>query len=149
MGRDWLTNLLGMHPLVLLRLVLAGMLAVIVLHGLLYRSRFLAICPTVRDEGGRLIAYTSIAGWLLSLTLIYRRVIVDAECKAVIIRRWLFWFFNSVKVIPFAHIKEINYYYEDLGPFSCLGLTGCAKECFSVTGLLQISPLALWERGKG
>ena len=132
MGRNWLTNLLGMHPLVLLALVLAGMLLVIVLHGLLYRSRFLAICPKVRDEGDELIACTSLAGWLLSLTLIYRRVDVDAERKVVVISRQLFWFFKSAKVIPFGHIQEINYEYEDWGPFTSLGLTGDSKDCFSV-----------------
>ncbi|MGD0517448.1 MAG: hypothetical protein ABSA26_07935 [Thermoguttaceae bacterium] len=132
MGRNWLTNLLGMHPLVLLGIVLAGLLAVIVLHGLLYRSRFLAICPKIRDEGDELSACTSIAGWLLSLTLIYRRVIVDADRKVVVIRRRLFWFFTGVKVVPFGHIQEIIYEYEDWGPFTSLGLTGDSKDCFSV-----------------
>jgi hypothetical protein len=132
MGRNWLTNLLGMHPLTLLAIVLAGMLLVIVLHGLLYRSRFLAICPKVKDEGDELIACTSLAGWLLSLTLIYRQVDVDAQRKVVVISRRLFWFFKSAKVIPFGDIQEINYEYEDWGPFTSLGLTGDSKDCFSV-----------------
>ncbi|MGA2061392.1 MAG: hypothetical protein ABSG67_12990 [Thermoguttaceae bacterium] len=132
MRHNWLTNLLGMHPLALLALVLAGMLLVIVLHGLLYRSRFLAICPKVKDEGDELIACTSLAGWLLSLTLIFRRVDVDAQRKVVVINRRLFWFFKSAKVIPFGQIQEINYEYEDLGPFTSLGLTGDSKDCFSV-----------------
>ncbi len=121
-----------MHPLALLALVLAGMLLVIVLHGLLYCSRFLAICPKVKDEGDELVACTSLAGWFLSLTLIYRQVDVDAERKVVVISRRLFWFFHSAKIIPFGRIQEIDYEYEDLGPFTSLGLTGDAKDCFSV-----------------
>ncbi len=132
MGRNWLTNPLGMHPLQLLALVLAGLLLVILLHGMLYRSRFLAICPKVRDEGDELIACTSIAGWLLSLTLIYRRVTVDARRKVVVISRRLFWFFKSAKAIPFEYIQEIDYGYEDWSPFTSLGLTGDSKDCFSV-----------------
>jgi hypothetical protein len=133
MGRNWLTNLLGMHPLALLAILLAGLLLVMILHGLLYRSRFLAICPKVTDEGDVLIACTSLAGWLLSLTLIHRRVDVDAKRKEVVIHRRLFWFFKSTRIIPFAHIQEINYEYEDLGAFTSMGLTGAAKDCFSVS----------------
>ncbi len=132
MGRNWLTNLLGMHPLQLLGIVLAAMLLVIILHGMLYRSRFLAICPKIKDEGDELFASTSLAGWLLSLTLIYRQVTVDARRKVVVISRRLFWFFKSAKTIPFEHIQAIDYKYEDWGVFTSLGLTGDTKDCFSV-----------------
>jgi hypothetical protein len=132
MGRHWLTNLLGMHPLLLLAIVLAGLLAVIILHGLLYRSRFLAICPVIKDQDNKLIAYTSYAGWLLSLTLNYRHVVVDAQRQVVVIRQRLFWFFNRTKTIRFGHIQAIDYEYEDWGPFTSLGLTGDSKDCFSV-----------------
>jgi hypothetical protein len=132
MGRNWLTNLLGMHPLQLLGIVLAVLLIVIILHGLLYRSRFLAICPIVKNQDNQLIASTSYAGWLLMLTLIYRQVIVDAGRKVVVIQRRLLWFFKSSMTIPFEHIQEIEYRYEDWGVFTSLGLTGGSKDCFSV-----------------
>jgi hypothetical protein len=132
MGRDWLTNLLGMHPLHLLAIILALMLLVIILHGMLYRSRFLAICPKIRDEGEELIACTSLAGWLLSLTLIYRQVTVDARRKMVVLSRRLFWFFKSEKTVPFEHIQSIDYEYEDWNPFTSLGLVGDSKDCYSV-----------------
>jgi hypothetical protein len=132
MGRNWLTNLLGMHPLLLLGIVLAGLLVVIILHGLLYRSRFLAICPIVEDKDNQLIAYTSYAGWLLSLTMISRRLIVDSERQMVIIHQRLLWFLNRTKTIPFEHIQAIDYEYEDWGPFTSLGLTGDSKDCYSV-----------------
>ena len=105
---------------------------VIILHGILYRSRFLAICPKVKDEGDELFACTSIAGWLLSLTFIYRQVTVDSRRKVVVISRRLFWFLKSVNVIPFEHIQGIDYEYEDWGAFTSLGLTGDSKDCFSV-----------------
>ena len=133
MGRDWLTHVLGMHPLQLLAIVLAGMLLVIVLHGILYRSRFLAVCPRVIDEGDELIACTSIAGWLLSLTAIYRQVTVDSRQKVVVLNRRLFWFFKSRKIIPFERIQSIDYEYEDWGMFTALGFTGDSKDCFSVS----------------
>jgi len=132
MGRDWLTNMLGIHPLQLLAIVLAAMLLVIVLHGILYRSRFLAICPKIRDKGDELTACTSIAGWLLSLTAIYRHVTVDSRQKLVVINRRLFWFLKSSQVIPFEHIQSIDYEYEDWGMFTALGFTGGTKDCFSV-----------------
>ena len=132
MGRHWLTNLLGMHPLLFLGIVLAGLLVVIILRGLLYRSRFLAICPIVEDKNNQLIASTSYAGLLLSLTLIYRRVIVDSDRKVVVIQQRLLWFFKRTKTIRFEHIQAIEYEYEDWGPFTNLGLTGDSKDCYTV-----------------
>ncbi len=132
MPHDWLTRLLGIEPLLLIGIALVGLLLIILLHNLFYHSRLFAVCPKVVDYGNRLIARTSLAGWLLSLTLIYRKVIVDAQRKAFVIRRRLFWFYLSTVTIPFEHIQEIKYDYEDWGPYTSLGFTGDSKDCFSV-----------------
>ncbi len=131
---DWnpLINFLRSDPLIVLAIVLAGFLIIMVGHICLYNSCLLAICPKIKEYDTRLIAGTSFRAWLLMLTMLYRRVIVDAERKEVIILRRLFWIFNKTRTIPFDQIQEIAYNYEDWGPYTSLGFTGSSKDCFSV-----------------
>jgi hypothetical protein len=132
MGRNFFANLLRTDLLILLAIVLAAFLLIIVANLRFYHSRFFTISPKIKDYGNKLIAKTPFIAWLLMLTMLYRRVIVDAQRKQVIIERRVFWFYKTARSIPFDSIHEISYNYEDWGPFTSLGFTGGTKDCFSV-----------------
>lgn len=111
--------------------VILLVLLLVSLH-LLRRTRLLSISPHIRDDGGVLTARTSMKGLLLSLTLLYRSVIVDRSAGTVTIHRRLFWFFRRTRTIPFRDIEQILYTYEDLNLGTTLGLSGDSKDSFAV-----------------
>jgi hypothetical protein len=132
MGRYCFTNWLGVDPLIVIAVFLAALFIVLVFNVRLYHNRLLAICPKVIDSNDRLVARTSWIAWFLMLTLLSRKVVVDAKKHRVFIKRRLFWFCVSIFSIPFDQIEKISYNYEDWGPFTGVGLTGNTKDCFSV-----------------
>jgi hypothetical protein len=110
--------------------ILAVVSAVVFCIGYLLRdSRILSVCPRIQDFEDRLIARTSWRGWLLSLTLLSRQVVVDANAN---VNRRLFWFIREQRSVAFDAIEGIYYLYEDWGFFTSLGFLGNSKDLFTV-----------------
>jgi len=116
-------------------LLLIWVLAFLILAALAFLlrgSRLLSVCPCVRKDVGRLTAWTSWRGWLLSLTLLHRRVVVDSARREIIIDRRVFWIIRRRRVIPFGEVEAIIYSYEDWGGGTSSGFTGEAIDLFAV-----------------
>ncbi len=93
---------------------------------------FLSVTPRISKKDGKLVAKTSFVGFLISLTVLHRTVVVDPKSKSVTMtRRWL-WFLKSRKRIRFKRIAGISYKYEDWNPISGMGFTGDSFDCFTV-----------------
>ena len=92
----------------------------------------LSMGPKISREEGRLVARTSLMGFLSSLTLLHRTVIVDPMKQAISIRRRLFWFFTSRKKIPFERVQSIVYTYDDWNSNTAFGGSDDSKDCFAV-----------------
>ncbi len=110
-------------------LVAAALLALVFVFR---RTRLLAIVPRISRDGEKLIARTSIGGLLLSLTLLYRTIVVDPNRQTVSISTRVFWIIRRLRTIPFTEIEKIIYRYQDLNPSSSLGFSGDSKDWYSV-----------------
>jgi hypothetical protein len=96
------------------------------------KARLLAVCPRVTETDDQIVARTSLKGFLVSLTLLHRVVTIDRSRKTVAIRRRLFWIIPRSRTIPFGHIDEILYSFEDWSITTLLDLTGDTLDCYAV-----------------
>ena len=112
--------------------IIAVVGALLVLSFVFRRSRLLTVVPRISRDGAKLVGRTSVKGFLLSLTLLYRTVVVDPDGQTISISARVFWLLREVHTIPFADVEKIIYRYEDMNPASALGLSGDTKDWFSV-----------------
>ena len=76
--------------------------------------RFLSICPRVCKHGRRLVASTAWRLRLLTLGMLYRRVVVDPKNEVVLVQRRYLWLLARRRRIPFRFVKAVTYGYQDL-----------------------------------
>jgi hypothetical protein len=112
--------------------IFALIFAILAITLLFRRTRLLAIVPRVRHDDDKLVARTSLGGFLLSLTLLYRTVVVDRGQQSISSSIRFFWVFRRSRTIPFAEVEKIIYRYEDMNPSSSLGFSGDSKDWYSV-----------------
>ena len=93
---------------------------------------FLSIGPKITRKNGKLVARTSLAGFLASLTCLHRTVVIDPARRMISVRRRLFWFFTSRKRIPFDRVEAIVYTYDDWNSDAGLGYSHDSKDSFTV-----------------
>lgn len=79
-------------------------------------SRFVAIWPTVRKEGDRLVATTSWKARIWNLGSASRRLVVDPGAKTARLQIRRFWFFQTSRRIEFDWVAGIGYRYSDVSP---------------------------------
>lgn len=94
--------------------------------------RLLSICPRVRKESGRLVATTAWRLRLLTVGMVYRRIVVDPDSKTITIFRSLLWFLRRTRKIPFSHIDAVTYGYVDFSPASFLAYAHDSFDWFTV-----------------
>lgn len=122
----------------------------LVLGVVMFRKRdlgisFLSITPRITKRDGKLVASTSLLGLLVSLTLLYREILIDPEEKSLTIRRRILWFVKTRRRVRFSNVAVISYEYEDWNPVSSMGFAGDSVDCFSVKlGLHDGSTLHLF-----
>lgn len=103
----------------------------------LWSSRWLSLGPRIRKVRGKLIATTSWRGWLLTLGLCNRRVVVDPDQEKTIIRDRYFWFFPSCKTIRFGQVRAIAYGYGDANQWGGLNYARDTLDVYRVGLLLH------------
>ncbi len=81
-------------------------------------SSLLSICPIINKRDGKLIAETAWRFRLLTLFLLYRKVIVAPQQKEVTIHRRYAWLFSRQYRLKFSEIEAVTYGHEDLLAFN-------------------------------
>jgi hypothetical protein len=116
----------------------AGLLVFGVVLGLIaFRKRnvgtsLLSIAPRISKRDDKLVASTSLVGLLVSLTLLYREIVVDPKQEIITIRCRFLWFFKTRTQVRFSDVAAISYDYENWNLISGMGFTGDSLDCFSV-----------------
>lgn len=131
-AKEW--QKLGITCLVLSAalLVLGVVLGVVAFRRPSVGSPLLSITPWISKRDGKLVASTSFVGLLVSLTLIYREVVIDPKEKTITVRRRFLWFFKTRTQVRFRDVTVISYDYEDWHLGSAMGFAGDSLDCFSV-----------------
>jgi len=94
--------------------------------------RLLAICPRISRSGERIEATTAWRLRLLTLGMMFRRVVIDPQRDKLLIEsRWL-WLIRRRRVIRFARVQAITYGYEDLSPDGFFSLAHDSYDSFTV-----------------
>lgn len=94
--------------------------------------RFLALCPRIHHEDGRLVATTAWRLRVLLLGTVLRTVIVDRDQRSIAVRSRYLWVFRRNRRIPFSSVQSVTYGYEDWSPDSMLAYAHDSFDWFTV-----------------
>lgn len=75
----------------------------------------LCLQPKIRVKDGRLVVWSSWFQQLLGLFSYRKEMMVDPEVCTVLVKRRMFWFWRTVREIPFGRIRRIDYGFSDTG----------------------------------
>jgi hypothetical protein len=110
------------------RLVLPFQLA-----AMAYESRFaFSVCPLIRADEDHLTASTHWLVRILSLGLLFRRMVVDRRARTVTIDERTACFFRRRRVFSFAQVAAVTYGYEDVHPAAMFSGTHDAMDRYIV-----------------
>ena len=95
-------------------------------------SRLLSLCPRISKTDGNLVAVTAWRMRLLTLGVLYRKVVVDPKRKELTIHRRYAWVFARRYRLRFEAIEAVTYGYQDILPGAELDWARNSFDSFSV-----------------
>ena len=94
--------------------------------------RLFSICPRLSKFKGKLIATTAWRLRILTLGLLFRKVIVDPKRRELTLYRRYFWVFPRRRRIRFERIEAVAYGYQDWAVGASLSWAHDSLDLFSV-----------------